>query len=62
MAKQRKRTGRVTPKGTKDPNAAKPRPGAAPKTPVTHQRDLPDQVRHSQAFGGRPTSHHRGNR
>lgn len=63
MAKQRKHRGRVTPKGTKDPNAKKERPGgASPKAPITHQRDLPDRVRHSQAFAGRPTSHNRGNR
>lgn len=63
MAKPRKRAGRVTPKGTKDPNDKK-RPGkpAPPKPRITHQRDLPGQVRRPQAFGGRPESRHRGNR
>lgn len=63
MAKQRKRGGRVTPKGTKDATT-----GKRPKAPVpdkaegAHQRDLPGQVRRPQGFGGRPISHNRGNR
>ena len=63
MAKQRKRGGRVTPKGTPDPTATR-KPDGAPRdrTPVTHQRDLPDRVRHTKGFGGRPVSHNRGNR
>lgn len=62
MAKKRKRSGRVTPKGTKDPKAKARSEEAEDEAPVSHQRDLPDRVRHSQTFGGRPTSHHRGNR
>jgi hypothetical protein len=63
MAKQRKRGGRVTPKGTQPTTTEKrpkrPIPG---KAEVTHQRDLPGQVRRPQDFGTRPISHNRGNR
>ena len=63
MAKQRKRGGRVTPKGTPDPTATKKSDAAHhDRTPVAHQRDLPDRIRQTKGFGGRPVSHNRGNR
>ncbi len=64
MAKQRKGSGRVTPKGTKPPDKSGHKhdtPETDP-TPVTHQRDLPGRVKHTGGFGSRPISHNRGNR
>ena len=63
MAKQRKRGGRVTPKGTQAaPTRQRSEHGHTDQAPATHQRDLPDRVRHTKGFGGRPVSHNRGNR
>ena len=64
MAKQRKPGGRVTPKGTKNPGAAKRDQGPEGHDAVAaHQHDLPDRVRRSATpFAARPVSHNRGNR
>ena len=64
MAKQRKGSGRVTPKGTKPPDKSSGKHGtpAPDQEPVTHQRDLPGKVKHGGGYGGRPISHNRGNR
>ncbi len=64
MAKQRKGSGRVTPKGTKPPDksARKPDTPAPDAEPVVHQRDLPGKLKHDGGHGARPISHNRGNR
>ena len=63
MAKQRKPGGRVTPKGTKNPESTKRDTGPeGHDTVAAHQHDLPDRVRRPQPFAGRPVSHTRGNR
>lgn len=63
MAAKKKRGGRVTPKGTKDPSAKKKgRRSDVPLPEAPPSGHLPERVRHEHGRGARPITHNRGNR